>query len=205
MNIAAQLSGTDLNIFIEDSGWKKATLPFNRQLVKVELAVFYIDGNSVYHDVASKPDAPTTPPSLMFCRESLTVIKFKQELKKIGQSEPYEVLLSNNHFTLRKEYTNAYTLNFLGYENNPVFADWVVNAVPVLDAGLLSQRLREGKRYCTREFAEFREFTDLKAFKEHDLSYGTKPSLRILKRVSLTEAPIATDVRPRKEERIYRA
>lgn len=167
MNIVAQLSGTDLKIFIEGSGWKKTTLPFNREFVKVELVVIFIENISAFHDSCSKPTPTTSHPSLMFCRENLTVTKFKQELKKIGQSEPYEVLLSNSRFTLRKEYTNAYTITFFGYQNNHVFAGWVVKAVPVLDAGLLLQRLREGKRYCTREFAEFREFTDLKRFTEH--------------------------------------
>lgn len=97
--MAAQLSDEDLKIFIEDSGWKKTTLPFNRQVVKVELVVISVDGISIFHDASSKPPQVDTHTSLSFCKELLTMTRFKQELKKLKQAEPYEVLLGKNYFT----------------------------------------------------------------------------------------------------------
>ena len=43
MKIAAQQMGKDLKVFIEGATWKKATLPLNNQVVKIDLVVFIID------------------------------------------------------------------------------------------------------------------------------------------------------------------
>ena len=98
MKIAAQLlSTTEIKFFIEESGWSKTTVPFNQEQVKVELAAFFIDGKAAFHDASPKPEPWTSHPSLMFCREKLTVAKFKRELKVTGETEPYEVLFGYYH------------------------------------------------------------------------------------------------------------
>ena len=167
MNIAAELNGTELTVFIEESTWKKTTLPFNQEHLKVDLVVFMGNDKPISHDAVSKPE-PITDPSLMFCLENLTVAGFKQKLKRAGFVEPpYEVRLRNERFMLEKEYKDAYTITFMDYGTNKAFADWLVKVVPTLEAGLLLKRLREGGRYYTRAFAGFGEFANLKRFTEH--------------------------------------
>lgn len=163
MKIAAQLSGIDLQIFIEESGWMRTTLPLNKEMVKVELAV--MNDKGIYHDALHKAE-PDTHPSLMFCRALLTLSDFKHNLKRAGYGEPYEVRLSARLFTLKKEFTDAYTLTFPDYRNNQAFTRWLAS-IPTLESGFLLQRLREGRRYCSRGFSEFRDFKDLKQFTEH--------------------------------------
>lgn len=167
MNIAAEINGTELTVFIEDSTWKKTTLPFNKELAIINLIVFMRESGPVSYDAVSKSEH-ITDPSLMFCQERITVAGFKKNLKKVGFNEaPYEISLSNERFRLKKVYKDAYTLTFMDYSNNPVFADWLVRVVPVLDAGMMLKRLREGGRYYTKDFAGFSEFANLKRFIEH--------------------------------------
>src|SRR5580698_7869 len=99
MKIAAQQNETGVQIFIEESGWMKTTLPLNKETVKIELAVFMTEDDSIFHDTVSHPE-PVTDTSLMFCLDKLTIAGFKQKLKKAGFGEPYELKLSNKLFTL---------------------------------------------------------------------------------------------------------
>ena len=107
MKIAAERIGTELKVFIEGSNWKETTQPFNKEIVKLGLVVYHIEGEPIFHDAVSKSD-PDTHPSLMFCREELTLTTFKKEVKKAGYGEPYEVRLGNDKFNLKKEVTRAY-------------------------------------------------------------------------------------------------
>ena len=165
MKIAAQQSGTDVKIFIEESGWMKTTLPLNKEVVKIDLVVFMKDDDSIFHDAVSHAE-PVTDTSLMFCLDKLTVAVFKQKLKKAGLSEPYEVRLSNNLFALEKEFTDAYSLTFNDYRNNQAFNNWLAT-LPSLEAGFLLQRIHQGRPYGSRGFSEFREFPNLKSFTGH--------------------------------------
>lgn len=168
MNIAAQLiSQTELKFFFGESSWEKTTLPFNLEKIKVELAVFFIDGICAFHNASTKPEPHTTHPSLNFCRERLTVANFKIELKVTGESEPYEVLLSNDWFTLRKEFTNAYTIIFRDIYNNRLFADWLVKTLPIAEIQLLLKGLQEDGRYYAETLSEFKEYHDLEEFTRH--------------------------------------
>ena len=165
MKIAAQQNGNDVQIFIEESGWMKTTLPLNKELVKIDLVVFMKDDDSIFHDAISHSE-PVTDTSLMFCLDNLTVATFKQKLKKAGFGEPYEVRLSNKLFALEKQFTDAYSLTFNDYKNNQAFTDWL-SFLPSLEAGFLLQRIHQGRPYGSRGFSEFREFPDLKRFTEH--------------------------------------
>jgi hypothetical protein len=81
MKIAAELRGTELTVFIERSNWKTTTQPFNKEIVKVGLVAYIIEGQPIFHDAVSRSE-PDTHPSLKFCREELTLTDFKKELKK---------------------------------------------------------------------------------------------------------------------------
>lgn len=167
MNIAAELIENEITVFIEGLSWKKITLPFNNEQVKVELAVAFIKGICYFHDAASNPGPATTHDSLLFCRDPLTVGKFKREFKGTGKTEPYEVRLRNKHFALRKEFIGGYTLSFPDYQSNQVFANWLIKALPALDAASALKRLKAGKRYYSKEFEEFREFGTISKFIGH--------------------------------------
>ena len=162
MKIAAELRGTELKVFIERSNWKKTTQPFNKEMVKVGLVAYIIDDQPIFHDAVSRSE-PDTHPALMFCRGELSLTDLKKEMKKARFGEPYEVRLGNNRFSLRKEFIDAYTLTFYNYCNNPVFNHWL-SSLPTLEAGFLLQRIKDTGRYFSREFSEFREFENIKAF-----------------------------------------
>lgn len=93
MKISAQLNGLTLKVFIEDITWKKILLPFNKEQIKVQRLVYVIRNIHIFHDAISrsKPDAHDT---LMFCRKKLTVMALKQQIKRAGYGEPYEVRLA---------------------------------------------------------------------------------------------------------------
>ena len=165
MKIAAQLlSTTEIKFFIEESGWSKTTVPFNREQVKVELAAFFIDGIAAFHDASPKPEPWTNHPSLMFCREKLTVAKFKRELKVTGETEPYEVLLTNDSFTLRKEFADAYSITFPHIYDNRVFTPWLKKFLPKSEFGIIMQQLNETGRYHSQNLPEFMKYPNIDKF-----------------------------------------
>ena len=158
MKIAAQQIGRDLKVFLQDCTWKKATIPLNNQMVKTELAVFIIDNKPVYHDAWSRPDKPDTDPTLMFCREEMTIADLKKNMKKAGYSyPPYEVRLKSPLLYFKKEYLNAYYIKFEDYLNNLAFTEWLAS-FPALEGDFLLQRVKNTKRYCSRDCAEFMEY-----------------------------------------------
>ena len=165
MNLAAELSGTELTIFIEGSNWKKTTQPLNKEMVNVGLIVYIIERERLFHDAVSREEA-TTHPSLIFCREELTLTDLKRKLKKAGYSEQYEVRLSNNRFSLRQNWPGSFTLTFYNYCNNAVFNSWLAS-LPTLEAGFLLQRIKDSGRYFSRELSEFREFLSIEDFVSH--------------------------------------
>ena len=91
MNIAAELRGTELTVFIEGSNWKKTTQSFNKEMVKVGLIVYIIERERIFHDAVSREEA-TTHPSLTFCLEELTLKDLKKKLKKIPLVDLDELL-----------------------------------------------------------------------------------------------------------------
>ena len=165
MNIAAELRGTELTVFIEGSNWKNTTQSFNKEMVKVGLIVYIIERERIFHDAVSREEA-TTHPSLIFCREEITLTDLKKKLKKGGYSEPYEDRLSNNKFSFRQNWPDSYTLTFYNYCNNGAFNSWLAS-LPTLEAGFLLQRLKDTGRYFSREFSEFREFASIEDFVSH--------------------------------------
>ena len=142
MKIAAELGGSDLKVFIEGSNWKKTTQPFNKEVVKVGLVAYIIDGEPINHDAISRSELDTHP-SLMFCRDELTLADFKKELKKAGYGEPGEIRLGNSRFALKKQLTDAYTLTFYNYCNNEAFNEWLAS-LPTHEAGFLLQKMAAG-------------------------------------------------------------
>ena len=120
MNIAAELRGIELTVFIEQSNWKTTTQPFNKEIVKVGLVAYIIDGQPIYHDAVSRSEQDTHP-ALIFCRGELSLTDLTKKLKKAGYGEPYEIRICNNKFSLRKEFTGAYALTFYNYYNNLAF------------------------------------------------------------------------------------
>jgi len=165
MNIAAELSGTELTIFIEGSNWKKTTQPLNKEMVTVGLIVYIIERERIFHDAVSREEA-STHPSLTFCCEELTLTDLKKKLKKSGFSEPYEIRLSNNKFSLHQNWLDCYTLTFYNYCNNEAFNSWLAS-LPTLEAEFLLQRIKDTGRYFSRESSEFREFSTINQFITH--------------------------------------
>lgn len=164
MKIAAQNFGKDLMVFIEDATWKKATIPLNNQVVKIDLAVFYIDNKPVFHDAWSRPDKPDTDSTLMFCREEMSIADLKKNLKKAGYIyPPYEVRLKSPLFSFKKEYLNAYYIKFEDYLNNPAFTEWL-SSFPVLESDSLIQRVKNTKRYCSTNCTEFMEYDFIREY-----------------------------------------
>ena len=164
MKLAAQLiSKTDLKFLIAESSWENTTLPFSEELINVDLAACFIGNKVLLHNSATKP-SPNTAELLMFCREKQTLSKFKSELESIKGIELFEVLLSNDWFTLRKEFTDAYTICFREIYNNEVFVAWLKNALSVPQINLLIQGLKESGRYFTEDFSQFKEYNHIDDF-----------------------------------------
>ena len=130
--------------------------------MKVGLVAYIIDGEPIYHDAVSRSE-PDTHSSLMFCRGGLSLTDLKREMKKAGSGEPYEVRLGNDRFDLQKEFMCAYTLAFHNYADNKAFVGWL-ESLPTHEAAFIQQRLKDGGRYFSREFSEFREFENIEAF-----------------------------------------
>ena len=167
MKLAAQLiSKTELKFFITESNWENTTLPFNEEQVNVDLAACFIGNKVQLHNSATKP-GPRTDDLLMFCREKLTIAKFKAELEVIKEIELFEVLLSNDWFTLRKEFTDAYTIVFRDIYNNKVFVAWLKKTLSMPQINLLIQGLKECGRYFTEDFSEFKEYNHIDDFARH--------------------------------------
>jgi hypothetical protein len=164
MKIAAQQIGKDLKVFIEGATWKKATLPLNNQVVKIDLVVFINDEKRIFHDTCSRPDKPDTDPTLKFCREAMTITDLKKNLKKAGYSyPPHEVRLSSPLFSLKKEYLNAYYLKFEDYINNPAFTEWL-SSFPALEGDFLLQRVNNTGRYYSKDCSEFSEYAFIRDY-----------------------------------------
>jgi hypothetical protein len=83
MNIAAELRGTELTVFLEGSNCKKITQSFNKEMVKVGLIVYIIERERIFHDAVGREEA-TTHPSLIFCREELTLTDLKMNSRRPG-------------------------------------------------------------------------------------------------------------------------
>lgn len=166
MNIAALRDGSDLQIFIEGVSWKKIAQPFNGEKIKIDLLAFATEQGPVFHDAVTRAE-PDTHPDLMFCRSAITLADFKRSINKLKYGEPTELRCHNEQVRLARKFSNAWLLNFADYQNNPVFAHWLVQAVPVLEAGTMLHRLKTGLRYYTRGFAEYREFDNIDAFMQH--------------------------------------
>jgi hypothetical protein len=163
MKIAAQLTGNDVVVFMEEATWKKATLPLNNQVVSTDLIVYIINDAHIFHDAISRPE-PDTDASLIFCRQKITVANLKNELNTAGCVDPpYEVRLSNALFSLRKEFVDAYSIRYMDYTNNSAFKDWL-SMLPGLEGSFLLQRVFHTGRYYSRDFSEFREYDSIREF-----------------------------------------
>jgi hypothetical protein len=180
MKIAAEQIDSKLKVFIEGSNWTVTTQPFNKEIVKFGLLVYYMEGQPIFHDAVSREE-PDTNPSLMFCRESLTLSAFKKKIKKTGHGEPYEVRLGNDKFDLQKEFPRAYTLTFHNYRDNNVFAGWL-ESLPALEAGFVSQRLKDNQFYFSRELSEFREFNSFEDFVCHRFKIWHEKTVKVFGR-----------------------
>jgi hypothetical protein len=162
MKIAAERIGTGLKVFIEGSNWKKALEPFNKEIVKLRLVVYYIEGKPIFHDAVSRED-PDTHLSLMFCRNDLTVADFNNKLGKAGYGEPYEVRLGNGKFDLKKVFPCAYALTFHNYISNAAFLGWLGSlARPETD--LLLKTLMTQDRYFGAGFPQSSVFCSIDEF-----------------------------------------
>ena len=168
MNIAAELiSPTELKFLLLESSWENTTHFFDQAEVKVDLAVFFINGICAFYNASTKPEPHITHPSLNFCKERLTVANFKAESKVTGETEPYEVLLSNDSFTLRKEFENAYTLIFRDIYNNLIFARWIITVLSPTDIQHFLKAVKKTGRYYTDNFSEFEKYSSLAEFTRH--------------------------------------
>ena len=163
MKIAAQLNGSILKIFVEDTTWKKILQPFNKEQIKVERLVYVVRNKHIFHDAISK-SKPDTHPTLMFCRKKLTVWMLKQQIKRAGYGEPYEMRLAwpNKLNTLDKVFPGAYTLTFRDYKVNTTFATWL-ESIETLEASFLLQRLQVSGRYHSRD-SKFRAYDTIDEF-----------------------------------------
>ena len=166
MNIAAQLDGGNLQLFIEGVSWKKITQPFNGEKMKIDLLAFATEHGPVFHDAVTRSE-PETHPDIMFCRLLTTLADFKRSVNKLDFGEPTELRCHNAYVGLTRKFNGAWLLAFADYANNPVFAHWLIQAVPVLEAGTMLHRIKTGMRYYTRGFAEYREFDSIEAFMQH--------------------------------------
>jgi hypothetical protein len=180
MKIAAEQIDSKLNVFIEGSNWTVTTQPFNKEIVKSGLLVYYMEGQPIFHDAISKEEHDTHQ-SLMFCRDALTLATFKKEIKKAGYGEPYEVRLGNDKFNLQKEFPRAYTLTFHNYTDNKVFAGWL-ESLPALKAGFVFQTLKDKQIYFSREFSEFREFNSFEDFVSHRFEIWHEETVKVFDR-----------------------
>lgn len=176
MKIAAERIGTELKVFIEGSSWKKATQPFNKEIVKLGLVVYHIKGEPIFHDTVSKSD-PDTHPSLIFCREELTVADFKRKLGKAGYGEPYEVRLGNDEFDLKKVFPCAYALTFHNYTDNAAFLGWL-GSLSCPEADLLLKTLMTQDRYLSAGFPQCREVCTIKEFMDHRLEIWQEEAVK---------------------------
>lgn len=177
MNIAAQLNGYDLIIFSEGVTWKKTTLAFNQEKVKADLVVFISNGKHVFYDANSKSESDVTMP-LAFCKETISVGEFKRKLKKGGFGEPYEVRLASDRFEIRKEFPDAFTIVFKQYDENLLLAAWLLKSFPVLETAKMLQRLKSGRRYYTKDFAEYGEFENIEKFIGHRFEIWHKATVK---------------------------
>lgn len=167
MKIAAQLiSQTELKFLITESNWENTTAPFSEEQVNVELAACFLTGKFLFHTLDAKPGPRENHP-LIFCNENLTVTKFKNELEAISGIELFEVLLSNDWFTLRKEFTDAFTIVFRDVYNNKVFIGWLKKVLSMPQIKLLMQGLQESGRYHTEDFADFKQYNHIDEFARH--------------------------------------
>jgi hypothetical protein len=163
MRIAAQKTKNDLSVFIEGTTWKKATTPLDSQIVSIDLVVYIIGAKRIFHDAWSRPEVDTDP-SLLFCREELTLANFNKKVKKAGYGEPpYEIRLSSPMFDMKKEFVGAYFIHFTDYKNNPAFTEWL-SSFPAPEADLLLQRVKNTKRYYSRDCTEFKEYDSLQQY-----------------------------------------
>ena len=167
MKIAAQLiSAAELKFLITESNWENTTLPFNEEQINVELAACFLGDKFLFHRLDAKSGPQTNNP-LMFCHEKLTVAKFKSELEMISGIELFEVLLSNDWVTLRKEFTDAYTIAFRDIYNNKVFIGWLKKVLSMPQIKLLMQGLKETGRYHSEDFPEFKQYNHIDEFARH--------------------------------------
>ena len=167
MKIAVQLiSKTELKFLIAESSWENTTTPLNEEQINVELAACFIGSKVLLHYAATKP-CPNTADLLMFCRDKQTLTKFKSQLESIKEIELFEVLLSNDWFTLRKEFTDTYTICFREIYNNEVFVAWLKKSLSMPQINLLIQGLKESGRYFTEDFSEFKGYNHIDEFAKH--------------------------------------
>lgn len=143
MSIEAILHNDNLEVRIQEEGWKKLLQTFHNEKVLIDSVHFSKDGEVVL--VEDNDGAATWDEVLEFCAGTEVLLaEFIRRCDEAGLTQLSDLHLINTFFELTYEY-DVFKIHFRNYVSNPTFQHWLKKTMTASEAEKLWHQIESKK------------------------------------------------------------